>query len=149
MAGFYRATARVATLTGGTKNPETYGSGPNTTEALAIAELTAILASVVGASIISANVSHSLDLSTAGLALQGSTDQYEDAVLVLSKVVSGNLVEKTLTVENMTTDVLLNPGIDPTIDDANSLVTAIAAAYHDGQGVGGYSLSAGKSYMKN
>jgi len=149
MAGFYRASARVVTPTGGTKKPETYGSGPNTTEALAITELQSILASVVGISIISASVSHQLDLATAGLALQGSTDQYEDAVIVLNKVVSGNLVEKTLTVENMTNTVLLLPGVSPVIDDTNALVTAIAAAYHDGQGVGGYSLAPGESYMQN
>jgi hypothetical protein len=149
MAGFYRATARVATLTGGTKDPETYGSGPNTTEALAIAELQAILAAVVGVTVISATVSHQLDLTAAGLALKNSTDQYEDAVIVLQKVVSGNLVEKTLTVENMSNTVLLNPGISPVIDDSNALVGAIANAYHDGQAVGGYALAPGKSYMKN
>lgn len=149
MAGFYRASARVATMTGGTKNPETYGSGPNTTEAAAIAELASILAAVVGESIISASVSHQLDLATAGLALQGNTDQYEDAVIVVQKVVSGNLVTKTVTVENMTNSVLLLPGVSPAIDDTNALVTAIASNYHDGQAVGGYSLAPGESYMKN
>jgi len=149
MAGFYRASARVVTPTGGTKNPETYGSGPNTTEALAITELQSILASVVGVSILSASVSHQLDLATAGLALQGSTDQYEDAVIIVEKVIGGFLVEKTITVENMTNTVLLLPGVSPVIDDTNGLVTAIAAAYHDGQAVGGYTLSPGKSYLKN
>ena len=149
MAGFYRATARVATMTGGTKNPETYGSGPNTTEAAAIAELTSILASVVGESIISASVSHQLDLTTAGLALLNNTDQYEDAVIVLQKVVSGNLVTKTLTVENMTNTVLLLPGVSPVIDDTNALITAIATNYHDGLAASGYALAPGESYMKN
>jgi hypothetical protein len=149
MAGFYKASARVVTPTGGTKAPETYGSGPNTTEALAIAELTSILAAVVGVSILSASVSHQLDLTTAGLALQGSTDQYEDAVIIVEKVVSGFLVEKTITIENVTNTVLLLPGVSPQIDDTNALITGIAAAYHDGQAVGGYSLKAGASYLKN
>ena len=144
MASIFRARATVMTMSG---ELESYGSGPNTSRNAAIAELAANLATVVGASINSVTISEQPNPSDVALALHGDSGQFEDAVLVLFKMIDGKPLEKTLTLENVA--LAYKSELSNLVDTTMADMQNIATNYHDGQGVGGYSFYPGKSYFKN
>lgn len=146
MASVFRASASVRTPS---DDLETYGSGPNTSRALAVAELNAILKTVVGLGIERYSISEQADPTTEGAVLNGDTGQFEDAVLVLTKSVGGHLVEKTLLVENMALGYKVAVAGSNLVDVTEGDIADIAAAYHDGSATGGYDFAPGKSYFKN
>jgi hypothetical protein len=146
MASIFRASAAVRTPS---DDLETYGSGPNTSRALAVAELNSILATVVGLGVERYSISEQTDPTTEGAALNSADAQFEDSVLVLTKSVGGKLVEKTLTVENMSLGYKVAVAGSNLVEVTDADLAAIASAYHDGSGVGGYDFAPGKSYFKN
>jgi hypothetical protein len=127
----------------------TYGSGPAATEADAVAELKTKLALVVGAVLKSASVSKQLDIATEGLALHAS-GLYEEATLVLQKPgpLAGQVLTKNVKIENMSLAYkVVTVGqsfVDVTAGDIGLFVTA----YHDGEGVGGYTATPGLSHFR-
>jgi hypothetical protein len=136
----YKATIRVIAPN---STVEPYGSGKALTQADALAEVKAIVATVVGGTIKSVTVSHeytAAEIATEAIAVSSATNQFEDVDLVLERVdaVLG-LVTKTRFVENM--DLLYKLAGRPEVDITNADILAIATAYRDGDGIGGYTLS--------
>ncbi|NWJ96697.1 MAG: hypothetical protein HXX20_13070 [Chloroflexi bacterium] len=138
-------TAR-AVVVAPTDEDTTYSSGKSLTSADATAELIAILATVVGKAVKKVTVSQELDATAlASYVLALATHQYEDADLVLTRVdATLGLVTKTRYVENM--DLAHKLTGRPEINIADATIIAIATTYHDGSGIGGYSIDAASKF---
>lgn len=121
-----------------------YSSGPNADQAAAKAELQKVLATVVGLEVLSVSYSTAGDVADFPLHAAGI---FEDATLVLQKgagTAASPYITKSKRIENMSLSYLAAGG-SSLIDISNADILAIATAFQDGSGVGGYSPKVGAS----
>lgn len=140
----FKATARVFFAESGCL--ETYGSGNAATRAAALDELAAVLAIVPGTAVRSFSITETLDPATAP-ALHADSKS-NDLTLVLQK--PGTIVGtfKTPSRRIQKASVEYHPVNTPEgfVDITNADLLAIATAYRDNEGEGGYILTSDSSY---
>lgn len=141
-------TATVLPVVG---KPYRVSSGPADTRANAKAEVAAILATVIGASILKVTVTEGADVTTEALTLNGNAGEYEDAHINLRKAgsLAGTFKTRFKKVNNMSAAYAL--GADPTlVDETNADIIAIKTAYRDSAGDNGYDFDpSDPSYFDN
>jgi hypothetical protein len=130
-----------------------YSSGKSTTSVLAIAELKAVLAMVVGAGVESINVTETITddagAAVTGYPLGGTVEvPSETAVFIFQKYGTHGKQTRTVKLENILLSLKVAETLSNDILLTAPLVTTYETAYYDATGVTGYTLTPNSHFTK-